>query len=519
MVTMRTVSISDGLVIRFITVIIFVILSIAGFVFSAYMFIEANSTYTFVLASIFLSLSLFAGFFNVYASVSYFRSYYYTSYLERIKKSLKPLRKYPTVAVVVPTYNEDPSNVKKNMERLMEMDYPKDKIKMYLLDDSTKENISKELSLFSRKNGIAYIHRDDRAGYKAGALNNMLNKSKEEFIAIFDSDEYLTNKRFLKELLPYFEDPALSYLQTEKRYAKGTFFSDAVDLFDAFFFKFIQPHRALNNTALFAGSCGIIRKSALVKIGGFPEYVIEDTFFSLESDLHNFKGLYVPEVYALGAPISTYTALVKQQWRYNYGDTQFIKYFFKRSMNTGKISSMSMMDYWTHGLGLNYLSVILIMFTILSVFISFSTIPFAHMTIKEFFQASYLSADLEIFGGIAFVLSFLAPVILTKIYFKSVKKGFMIFVLNFALAVVRTKAAIAAIFMKDPSIHWIRSTDKNKNNLIFAVRNTKTEITLAATLFVLGYVALMNSNIAGWIWLTTYGVLYFFATILLYKYG
>ncbi len=515
--------ITPGLVIRFSTIALFVTLSIASLIFSAYMFIEVNSTYTFVLACVFLGIALFAGFFNVYASISYFRSYYYDKYINELSKSLKPLRSFPTVAVMMPVYNEDVAEVKKNMLRLRDIDYPKDRIRYYVVDDSTDAKTKAKLEAFCKSNRIAFVHRDDRTGYKAGALNRALKSSKEEFIAIFDADEYLTDVNFLKDLLPYFHDENLAYVQTEKRFAKGTFFSNTVDLFDAFFFKFIQPHRALNNTAIFAGSCGVIRKSAFEKIGGFPEYVIEDTFFSLESDLHNFKSLYIPHVYALGRPIVTYTGLVKQQWRYNYGDTQFIKYFIKRNAKTSSKTRWSSlwapMDYWSHGFGLNYLSIVLIAFTIMSVFVSFSTIPFVHMTITQIFQASYISRYLEIFGGAAFVLSMIAPAILTKIYFGSASEGLMIFVLNFALAISRAKAALAAISKRSSAWKPIRVNKSSRGNIRYAIANTKTEIVVAASLLSLGFVAFISSNIAGWIWLSTYGILYLFATVLLYKYG
>jgi cellulose synthase (UDP-forming) len=516
---MVNITITRGVVVRFSTVAIFIVLSVASLIFSAYMFIEANSTYTFALACAFLSLSLFAGFFNVYASISYFRSYYYDKYIEGISAKLKPLRRLPTVAIVMAVFNEDPEEVKRNMTRLFEVDYPKDKIKYYMLDDSTVKETEGELERFCKGAGVNFVHRTSRKGYKGGAINNILKRCREEFLAIIDADEYLVNDRFLKDLLPYFEDKRIAFVQTEKRADRGTFFSEAVDLFDAFFFKFIQPHRALNNTALFAGSCGVIRKSALDEIGGFPEYVIEDTFFSLESDLHNFKSLYVPKVYALGRPMETYTALVKQQRRYNYGDTQFIKYYAKKYMESKKAKPWSTLDYLSHGFGLNYLSIVLISFTVLSVFVSFSTIPFAHMTIKQLFQASYISRYLEIFGGAAFVLSMIAPVILTKVYFGSVKKGFMIFVLNFALAVARAQAAGAAILKKDPFWKPVRTNDTAKHNLRYAIMNTKVEIAMSAALLSLGALAFTMSNIAGSIWLSTYGVLYLFATALIYKYG
>ncbi|MGI0134529.1 MAG: glycosyltransferase, partial [Candidatus Micrarchaeaceae archaeon] len=340
---------------RLLTVTLFSILSIAGIAFSIYLFLISKSLYMYGLSTAFTALSLFAGFFNIYASIWYYRSYLYDSYLAKIKAKLKPLRRMPTVAVAIPVYNEEPEMVQRNVKSLLKLNYPKAKLKFYLLDDSTDTGIANALAGIAKKLGVVYLHRTERKGFKAGALNNLMKHMKEEFIAIFDSDEYLTNRNFLFDTLPYFQDSGISYIQTEKRYARGSFFSDSIDIFDAFFFKFIQPARALNNTAVFAGSCGVIRSSALEKIGGFPEFVIEDTFFSFESDMHGFKSLFVPVVYAIGRPIMSFTELVKQQWRYNYGDTQFISYFLKRN-GLSKKSPFTRMDYWTHGLGLNYIS-------------------------------------------------------------------------------------------------------------------------------------------------------------------
>ncbi len=505
--------------VRLITASMFVILSVAGLGFAIYLFYVSTGIYTYIIAMCFLSLSLVSGFFNLYASIWYVRSYFYDGYLENVKKGLHKMTSLPTVAIVVPCYNEDPAMVKKNLLKLKELKYPKDKAKFYLADDSTKPEITKELEGFCSKNGITFVHRSDRKGYKAGALNNALKQSKEEYIAIFDSDEFLTDNHFILDLLPYFQDKKISYVQTEKRYRKGTFFSDSVDIFDAFFFKFIEPARALNNTAVFAGSCGIIRRSALDSIGGFPEYIIEDTFFSFESDMHNFKSLYVPKVYALGKPITTFSSLVKQQWRYNYGDTQFISYFFKRNGLSKNTSPLSNMDYITHGFGLNYLSVFLILFTILSIGIVFSTVPFAHITIKEFFTQNQLTFDLELLGLFAFTLSLFVPVILAKMYFKSFRKGLMVFLLNYALAFIRTKAAIATFFNRDPGINWNRNKASQRMDLLSTISNTKIEIAFSGLMFGLAFIAFTQYNMAGTLWLMWYGVLYALTTIFLSRYG
>ena len=505
---------------RFITVALFSILSVAGIAFSIYLFYVANSFYAYLLAAAFMILSLIAGFFNIYASMLYFKSYTYGKHFEKLKAGLKPLSKFPSVAIAIPVFNEDPAMVEENVKSFKTLNYPKSKLKFYLVDDSTDLEIRKRLEAVARRQKLIYLHRDERNGYKAGAINSMAKVSKEEFIAIFDSDETLINNRFLLDLLPYFDNQKVSYVQTEKRYKKGTFFSESIDIFDAFFFNFIQPARALNNTAIFAGSCGLIRRSAFDNIGGFPEYVIEDTFFSFESDMHGWQSLYVPECYAKGRPVYTFTELAKQQWRYNYGDTQFMGYYFRRG-GYKKMSPLSNVEYFTHGFGLNYLSTILILFTVVSALIVFTSLPFAHVDFKSFILQNQWGVDLETLGFFAFTLSLLTPALLTRVYFGSWKKGFMVFLLNYALAFVRAKAAVSTLLKKNPAMKW----NKHKNSLVTEKKiltvlgNTKTEVAFGTAMFTLSLFALAQLNLAGGIWLFWYGILYFLAAFFLYKYG
>ena len=513
--------ISKDLFGRVFAVVVFAALTIFGFAFSIYLIYNANNAYTYFLAFSYLILSVIAGLFNTFTAYSYYRSYLYDDYLKSIKKRLLPLERFPTVAVSIATFNEDPKIVIKNMKQLKTLNYPKDRIKFYMLDDSNDVKKIHEIRTASKRYGYEYINRPERKGYKAGALNNLMNITKEEFIAVFDYDEYLTNKNFLLELLPYFQDKKLAYIQTEKRYRKHTFFSDTIDLFDAFFFKFIQPSRALNNTAIFAGSCGIIKMDCLRKIGGFPEYVIEDTFFSFESDLSGYKSLYVPKVYAYGKPIETFTELVKQQWRYNYGDTQFLGYFISKFKKKGvrkKLSPLSNMDYMTHGFGLNYISVMLVLFTLVSILIVFSQLPVTKITLSNMFTSQYLSFDLELLGMGALFVSIIAPIIITKIYFNSISKGIMIFLLNFSLAFIRAKAAFAAIFRKKYKIIWDRNNLLKNNRAIYAIRNSVVEISFAILLFLLSLIAIGINNIFGGIWLIWYGILYASTLIMFYKY-
>src|SRR5271167_3555335 len=109
---------------RLFVVSLFVMLTISGLLFSLYLiYYGAHDVYTYVLAGMFIILSLVSGFFNIFIAYSYYRSSFYNEYLEGIKRYLKPITEYPTVAIVMPVFNEDPEIVKRNMLRLREMKY------------------------------------------------------------------------------------------------------------------------------------------------------------------------------------------------------------------------------------------------------------------------------------------------------------------------------------------------------------------------------------------------------------
>ncbi len=122
----------------------------------------------------------------------------------------------PYVTIQLPVYNE-----MYVMERLLTnialMDYPKDKLEIQVLDDSTDESV-KTTSIQIQKLqklglDIQHIQRQDRQGFKAGALKEGLVNAKGEFIAIFDAD-FLPKKDWLKKTIPYFKDEQIGVVQT-----------------------------------------------------------------------------------------------------------------------------------------------------------------------------------------------------------------------------------------------------------------------------------------------------------------
>ncbi len=511
-----------GIIPRLFIVVLFIALSLVSLVFSAYLMLTARGGYVFALAIAFTTLALVSCLFNGVTAYAYYRSYYYDRHLEKLKKGLKPMRSLPTVAVIMPTYNEDLGMIERNMLSLKKLDYEKGKIRYYMHDDSKDPEVRSRKMAFCEANGVEYLTRSENTNFKAGALNNTLEHSQGEFIAIFDADEELTDTHFLKDLLPYFQDESIAFVQTEKRFSKGTLFSESVDLFDALFFRFIQPARALNGTAIFAGSCGIIRRAALDAIGGFPQFVTEDTFFSFESDIHGYRSVYVPQAYALGKPL-TFSELMSQQWRYNYGDTQFLVYFLKRWRSEKKhsFSPISKLDYLAHGFGLNYLSSILILFTVVALLTVFSAAPFAYSTVTQAATAGYTVLGLELLGISAFLLSLIVPIALTKVYFNSYSKGLMLFVLNFALAFVRLKGAIAALLSMSGVKGWFKGSvlDNKPIRALYALKNATLELTFSVVLLIAGSLAALSYNLSGAMWLLWYGILYTSTFFFFYRYG
>jgi cellulose synthase (UDP-forming) len=512
---MPTLTSRKDFFIRLFTASIFIFITFAGLAFAVYLILLMHSVYQYIIAIAFLILSIISGVFNVIAASWYYKSYFLEEYIKNIKKNLKPLKRLPTVAIVMPTHDENLKMIRKNVISLTKVNYPKNKYKIYVLNDLNDPNVKIDMEKMCSELGVNFIYRDNNRAFKAGALNNFLKYSNEEFIAIFDADEYLIKKNFLLDNIPYFQNEKLSFVQTEKKYAKGTFFSDSVDISDNLFFRFVESARTFNNTAIFAGSCGIIRRSALEKIGGFPEYIVEDTFLSFESDMHNYKGLYIPKVYALGKPINTFSKLVNQQSRYSYGLTQFIPYMLKRKTFDKKSKSTGM-NYLAHGIGLSYISTMLISFTIISVALIFFYFPIFNITLSTLFTNSF--NIIVILGLLAFFMSIIMPVMLSKIYYNSISKGIMVFLLNYSLSFTRLYYALTAILKRERKFKWTNKSNTKRASIIRIVSATKVELTFAFALFSLSIFLLLHYNFSGSAWLVWYGMLFLLTPIFFYKY-
>lgn len=497
---------------RRLTLIAIAGLSFFSMGFAVLVYLESPTDATRILSVMLFLLSAIAGYFNTAGAVYFLNEYY-------IKVETKRPAKRPSVAVVIATYNEEPEMVENTITKLQTLDYPKEKLSFYLLDDSTKEDIVKRLSKFCSARKIAYRHRTDRTGFKGGALNEFLKECDSEYIAIFDADEELVDNSFLMETLGHFEgNEKLAYVQTSKRFAKGSTFADSIDVAYSFFFNFVQPVRSSKGFSMFCGSCGVLNTRILKELGGFPDSVVEDAAYSLVVDSREYDGIYIRKAYALGKPIESFTAFGVQQWRYNFGNTKLFGLYLR---NLFRIPLKKHFHYFIHIFGLHYLSIMLILFAVLTVMITYSDFRTTASRIANLMVPPQYSLKMQI--EVATMLSIFATLfsalIISKMYFNSFKHGFLVYLMNFGIAFVRAKAAVEALYKKYSRFHVLKKGDREKYSPLQALRMTFVESAFALMFFMFGIVQAWNSDLPGAFWLSWYGLLFSTSFLFTYLHG
>lgn len=243
----------------------------------------------------------------------------------RSKEVLETVGEFPYVTVQLPIYNE-----KYVVERLIgavsKFDYPKERLEIQVLDDSTDETteiISKVLeSLKPLSIDFKLLHRTNRAGFKAGALAEALPLAKGEFIAIFDAD-FIPEPDFLLKTIPHFSDSAIGVVQTRWGHTNKDY--SILTRLQAFG---LDAHFSIEQTARnaagsfinFNGTCGIWRKSCIVEAGGWSDDTLtEDLDLSYRAQLKGWRFKYLEEIETPGELPMIMPAIKSQQFRWNKG--------------------------------------------------------------------------------------------------------------------------------------------------------------------------------------------------------
>ena len=235
---------------------------------------------------------------------------------------------WPSVDVFIPTYNEPLEVVKQTVFSAMQMDWPEDRLHVYVLDDGRRE----EFRDFCEELGVGYLTRDNNAHAKAGNINAALAVTGSDYVAIFDCD-HIPTRSFLQICMGWFiRDPKLAMLQTPHHFFSPDPFEKNLDTFHVMpnegelFYGIVQDGNDLWNAAFFCGSCAIIKRAPLLEVGGVAvETVTEDAHTALKLSRHGYNTAYLELPQAAGLATESLSAHVGQRIRWARGMAQICR--------------------------------------------------------------------------------------------------------------------------------------------------------------------------------------------------
>ena len=264
----------------------------------------------------------------IYGSHRYRMAFLYYRHKFKIPTPKGTLAQLPRVTIQLPVFNEM-YVVERLIEAVCRIEYPRDLLEIQVLDDSTDETcaIARAVVERHRRSGqdISYIHRTNRKGFKAGALENGLLTAKGEYVAVFDAD-FVPAPDFLQRTVPFFADAKVGMVQVRWGHLNREFsiLTQAQSIFlDG---HFIIEHTARNRSGCFFnfnGTAGIWRRTVIADAGGWQhDTLTEDLDLSYRAQLKGWQFIFLPEVISPAEVPVDMNAFKSQQHRWAKGSIQ-----------------------------------------------------------------------------------------------------------------------------------------------------------------------------------------------------
>ncbi|MGB5554163.1 MAG: cellulose synthase family protein, partial [Flavobacteriaceae bacterium] len=244
------------------------------------------------------------------------------------KFNLLDPREIPFVTIQLPVFNEE-YVMDRLLENIAKIEYPKSKLEIQVLDDSTDESVIKTAQSIKelQETGLDIVHirRENRQGYKAGALKEGLEIAKGEFIAIFDAD-FLPAPDWLKKTVIYFKDQEIGVVQTRWGHINRDYsILTRIQAFalDAHFTLEQVGRNSRGHFINFNGTAGIWRKECILDAGNWEgDTLTEDLDLSYRAQLKNWKFKYLEDVETPAELPVVISAARSQQFRWNKGGAE-----------------------------------------------------------------------------------------------------------------------------------------------------------------------------------------------------
>ena len=250
----------------------------------------------------------------------------------------------PFVTIQLPVYNEM-YVMERLLENIVKLDYPRAKLEIQVLDDSTDESVvttKKQISELKKKGiDIQHIQRSNRQGFKAGALKEGLEIAKGEFIAIFDAD-FLPEKDWLLQTIPYFKNEEIGVVQTRWGHINRNYSTlTKVQAFalDAHFTLEQVGRNSKGHFINFNGTAGVWRKECILDAGNWEgDTLTEDLDLSYRAQLKKWEFKYLENVTTPAELPVIISAARSQQFRWNKGGAENFQKMTKRVLSNKNIS-------------------------------------------------------------------------------------------------------------------------------------------------------------------------------------
>ncbi len=274
-----------------------------------------------ILGAYFVSLSIIF----LFGSNGFVMIYYYLKTRGKKPASIDLNGNYPMVTVQLPIFNEL-YVIERLIDAVCAFDYPRDRMEIQVLDDSTDETVDVVARIVAAKKAMGYdivhIHRVDRSGYKAGALKAGLVTAKGEFVAIFDAD-FVPRPDFLQVTLTHFVHPKIGLVQTRWEHLNAEYSmltrAQAMAL-DGHFVIEQQVRNKAGFLMSFNGTAGIWRTSCIIDAGNWEDDTLtEDMDLSYRAQLKGWQFVYLNDYTSPAELPSEINALKSQQFRWTKG--------------------------------------------------------------------------------------------------------------------------------------------------------------------------------------------------------
>lgn len=380
----------------------------------------------------------------------------------------------PYVTIQLPVFNEM-YVMERLLDNIAEIDYPRDKLEIQVLDDSTDETVESTRvhveKLQSTGLDIQHITRTNRIGFKAGALKEGLKIAKGEFIAIFDSD-FLPKPDWLKQTIPYFKDEKIGVVQTRWGHINRNYsILTKIQAFalDAHFTLEQQGRNTKGHFINFNGTAGIWRKSCIIDAGNWEgDTLTEDLDLSYRAQLKNWKFKYLEDVQTPAELPVVISAARSQQFRWNKGGAENFRKMLGRVIKSHNISTKTKVHGLLHLLNSTMFLNILIV-GVLSIPMLYIKNEYEHLK-PYFFAMSFFVISTVIFficywhmykntygGGIK---NFLGYIVMFFVFF-SIAMGFS---LHNSIAVLEGHLGKKSEFVRTPKFNISKFKDNWKTN-------------------------------------------------------